>query len=155
MLRFSLKAIFALILTAAVVCAVLFAFSEHVRLATLFVGVLAMPGPLASLAAHGKGRFRIFALGGLAAYGAWFILIGIPGGFFAMNHFGEHLRITLSDFGSSAQATLPGGFGGFGAPLTVPGYLALAWLYAPWFIVLLAGASAVAAHALGSSDPRK
>ena len=149
-MRFSLKAIFGLILVAAIVCGVMFAAPQHIRLAALFVGVLAMPGPLVSLAVFGRGRMRVFAAAGLSAYGAWFVLVGIPGGFYAMNHFSDYVGISLSNFGASLSGAgaMGGGYGGGGmAFVVVPTYLLLSWLYAPWLIVPLAGIAAVACQA--------
>jgi hypothetical protein len=136
MLRFSLKAAFLFILLAALVCTVLFAVPEHVRIAILFLGVLALPGPLAVVARQGGRQSRAFALGGLIAYGAWFVLVGIPAGLFAAQQFGAYMAVPLSSFRSSV---LPGGSGNF----IVPTYLLFAGLYAPWFIVPLAGLASV------------
>ena len=81
MFRFSLLALMSTVVAAAVACAVLFVFPPWLRASALFVGVLAIPGPLYVLYRNGGFAGRSFALGGLVAYAAWFIIVGVPGGF--------------------------------------------------------------------------
>jgi hypothetical protein len=140
--RFSLRAIFALIAAVAVACAVLFAVPEYVRLAILFLGVVAMPGPLAVLARYGSPRLRAFGLGGLVSYAAWLVLVGIPVAFLGMDSIYQYVATPLSAFGYT-----PGPFG-VGPAIVVPSYLVYARLYAPWISVPAAGLASLVIHAL-------
>ena len=81
MLRFSLSALMLTVVAAAIACAVLFVFPPWLRASTLFVGVLAIPGPLYVLIRIGGPSRKAFAQGGFVAYAAWFIVVGVPSGF--------------------------------------------------------------------------
>ena len=140
--RFSLQAIFGLTAVVAVACAVLFAAPEHLRLTILFLGVIAMPGPLAVLARHGAPPMRALGLGGLVAYAAWLVLVGVPGSFFATRELGQYVRVPLSGFGTNIGVAP----GGRLAPLTISSYLVYAGLYAPWIAVPAASIAALAAQ---------
>lgn len=129
--RFSLKAIFGLMAVVAVACAVLFAAPEYLRLTILFLGVIAMPGPLAVLARYGAPHMRAFGLGGLVAYAAWLVLVGVPGSLFAMRELGQYVRVPLSEFGTNTGVAP----GGRLAAMTISSYLVYAGLYAPWIAV--------------------
>jgi hypothetical protein len=86
----------------AVACAVLFAVPEYLRLTILFLGVISMPGPLAVLARYGAPHMRAFGLGGLVAYAAWLVLVGVPDSFFAMRELGQYMAVPLSGFGTNS-----------------------------------------------------
>ena len=138
-LKFSLRAIFALIAVVAVLCTVLFVVPEYIRICILFVGVVTMPGPLVSLAFYGSRELKAFALGALAAYGAWLVLVGVPAAFFAMNHFGEYIGAPLSGYRTTFPIGQPPGVGRGGVVIIVPSYLVYAGLYLPWIGVPFAG----------------
>lgn len=140
--RFSLKAIFGLMAVVAVACAVLFAAPEYLRLTILFLGVIAMPGPLAVLARYGAPHMRAFGLGGLVAYAAWLVLVGVPGSFFAMREFGQYMGVPLSGFGTNIGVAP----GGRRTAMTISSYLVYAGLYAPWIAVPAASIAALGAQ---------
>jgi hypothetical protein len=140
--RFSLKAIFGLMAVVAVACAVLFAVPEYLRLTILFLGVISMPGPLAVLARYGAPHMRAFGLGGLVAYAAWLVLVGVPGSFFAMRELGQYMAVPLSGFGTNIGAAR----GGTPAAVTITTYLVYAGLYAPWIAVPAACIAALGAQ---------
>ena len=135
-LKFSLRAIFALIAVVAVVCTVLFAVPEYIRLSILFVGVVAMPGPLATSAWFGSRESRAFGLGGLVAYVAWLAIAGIPVAILAANELSNLIGVTLSQFGTSI-GRFPGGV--IPGVARVPPYMVYAGLYLPWISVPCAG----------------
>ncbi len=136
--RFSLRALLGFVFLAAIVCAVLFAFPVWLRVSALLVGVLAMPGPLAILARRSEGPARTFGVAGFVAYLAWFIFIGIPGGF-AIATISAPFSGTIEWLGSQPASTTI-------ESLNIPGYLFWAGLYAPWIIVPLAGLTALFIH---------
>src|SRR5262245_11308991 len=107
MFRYSIRTLLALVLIAAVICAVMFAFPLWLRVLVLFVGVLAMPGPLVVMLRGGGPAAKSSALGGLVAYAVWLACIGFPAGFEKSANFGQFWsEITFGGFG--------GGFGGGG-----------------------------------------
>ena len=138
MFRFSLLALMSTVVAAAVACAVLFVFPYWLRASALFVGVLAIPGPLYVLYRNGGFAGRSFALGGLVAYGAWFIIVGVPGGF------GVVTSSTQLNLGSVAYFTDQPFAANIGQNVNLSGYVFFAMLYAPWLIVPLAGLTSLA-----------
>jgi hypothetical protein len=133
MFRFSLLALMSTVVAAAVACAVLFVFPYWLRASVLFVGVLAIPGPLYVLYRNGGFAVQSFALGGLVAYGAWFIIVGVPGGF------GVVTSSTQLNLGSVAYFADQSFAANIGQNVNLSGYVFFAMLYAPWLIVPLAG----------------
>jgi hypothetical protein len=135
--RFSLRTALGFMGVVALGCAVLFAVPEYVRLSVLFVGVLMMPGPLAVMARSGSAPARAFCLAGLVSYAAWFVLIGIPSGFFVVQQFGQYVAVPLTQYGTGLKGL---------ATIVLPTYLVYAGLYAPWIVVPLSGACSLLGH---------
>lgn len=133
--RFSLRAIFGVVLLAAVVCAVLLAFPGWLRVSALLVGVLAMPGPLAIMARSENRLAKTFGVAGFVAYAAWFIVIAVPGGF-AIATLAAPFSGTVVGLSSETASSMI-------EQISIPGYLYWSALYAPWLIVPLAGLTAV------------
>jgi hypothetical protein len=138
MLHYSLRALMLVVLAAAIACAVLFAFPPWLRASALFVGVLAMPGPLYVLYRIGDRSSKAFALGGLVAYVAWFIVVGVPSGF------GIVTASSQTNLGSVVLFADQPLTDTIGVSLNLSGYVFFALLYAPWLIVPLAGFSSMA-----------
>jgi len=149
MFRFSLRAALGLMLVTAIVCTVLFALPEHVFVAVLLVGVIAIPGPLAVGIRHERRWFRVFTRGGLIAYGVWLAIIGIPCGYQAMGQFGGYIGVPLS-----GVRTTMGGIGFGTAVMVVPNYILWTCLYVPWFAVPCAGLLAVIADFIVREPPQ-
>ena len=148
-LKFSLRAIFAATAVVAVVCTVLFVVPEHIRLAILFMGVVAMPGPLAILTRNDSPELRALGLGGIVAYVAWLVLAGIPVGILAANHLDDYIGITWSDYRTIVRPGPPIPGGG----IFVPSYFVQTGLYLPWIGVPCASLLSLACHLLcGSSS---
>ena len=137
MLRFSLSALMLTVLAAAIACAVLFAFPPWLRASTLFVGVLAVPGPLYVLIRIGGRSGKAFAQGGLVAYAAWFIVVGVPCGFGIVTASTQTNLNSILYFADQPLTET------IGATLNLSGYAFFALLYAPWLIVPLAGFSSL------------
>lgn len=137
MARFTVKALLGALALASVAFAVIFAFPPHVRIATLFVGVLVLPGPLVVALRYGAAGARTFALSGLVSYAAWFVVVGIPAGWDAAH------QLDLHGVSLSALATTPSPGGGIlgqpGVSYAIGFYLLYAGLYAPWFVVAFGG----------------
>jgi len=149
MLRFSLGALMLVVLAAGVACAVLFVFPPWLRASALFVGVLAIPGPLFALFRLGSRSGKAFALGGLVAYAAWFIVVGVPCGFGIVTaSMQTNLGSVLSFAEQPPTETI-------GQGLNLSGYVFFALLYAPWLTVLLAGMAAWVVHLLVAKGARK
>jgi hypothetical protein len=137
MARFTVKALLGALALASVVCAVIFAFPPYVRIATLFIGVLVLPGPLIAAVRYGTAWARTFAQSALVSYGAWFVVVGIPAGWHATN------ELDLHGVPLAVLATEPSSSGIIGQPgvsYAISFYLLYAVLYAPWFIVTIGGA---------------
>ncbi len=133
--RFSLRALLALVFFAAIVCAVLLGFSVWLRVSSLFIGVLAMPGPLAILARSGNPSAKTFGVGGFIAYAAWFIVVAVPGGF--------AIATLSASFSGTIKGLADEPVGLTIEQLSFPAYLYWSTFYAPWLIVPLAGVTAL------------
>ena len=141
-LRFSLRTVFVAITVVAFLCMVFFVVPENVRLTILFVGVVAMPGPLAILARSGSTEMRALGLGGIVGYVAWLALAGIPVGILAANHLDDYIGITWSDYRTTVRLGPPMAPGGVFAP----SYFVHAGLYLPWIAVPCASLLSLACH---------
>jgi len=145
MLRFSLCALFGIVLLAAIACAVVLAFPAWLRVATLSIGVLALPGPLVVMLRYGGKGAKSFALGGLAAYVVWLVVVGVPTGFAMMR---SNDPVVIRSVVQMAEVPLSEIF-----KYTVEsGYVLLGVLYAPWLVVMLAGLASLVVYRLISAD---
>jgi hypothetical protein len=138
MWQFTLKALLGTVLVIAVVLAVLFAVPAGIRILALFVGILALPAPLVTMFLSGNVTARSFATGSLIAYAAWFIIVGIPGGFQAITYYSTFMVPVAA----------------LGTPGTVPGYFLFAGLYAPWIVVIAGGLLSVTTRTLVERSSR-
>jgi hypothetical protein len=131
MFRFSLRTLLISIAVLAAIFAVLFAVPEWLRIVTLFIGVLALPGPLVVLSRNGTPASKAFALGGLVSYGVWFVIVGVPCAFHAAAQYEGMMGYSVTGITTKSA--------GFSEGLIVYSYDLFAGLYAPWFVVLMAG----------------
>src|SRR3954454_21967584 len=95
MIRFSLGTLLILIALFAVLFAVVLLVPEWLRIIALFIGVLALPGPLVVMCRHGNPASRAFALGGLVSYGVWFTIVGIPCAFHAAAQYEGMMGVSI------------------------------------------------------------
>jgi len=145
MLRFGLRALFGIVLLAAVACAVVLVLPAWLRVATLFIGVLALPGPLVVMLRYGGRGAKSFALGGLAAYIVWLLVVGVPMGFAMMR---SNDPVVIGSVIQLAELSLPEVF-----KYTVQNaYVLLGVLYAPWLVVMLAGLASLVVYRLISAE---
>jgi hypothetical protein len=147
MLRFSLSTLLILVAVFAIVCAILLMAAEWLRIITLFIGVLALPGPLVVMCRHGNPASRAFALGGLVSYGVWFTIVGIPCAFHAAAQYEGMMGVSIRGITATSN--------GFSEGLIVYSYDLFAGLYAPWFVVFMAGIGSLLVHWLVPSAVTK
>jgi hypothetical protein len=138
MFRFSLATLLILIAVFAAVFAAILLVPEWLRIILLFIGVLALPGPLVVMCRYGTPASRAFALGGLVSYGVWFIIVGVPCAFHAAAQYEGMMGYSVT--GITTRST------GFSEGLIVYSYDLFAGLYAPWFVVLIAGSVSLLIH---------
>jgi hypothetical protein len=138
MIRFSVRTLLAFVLLAAIVCAILFALPEGWKILSLFIGVLALPGPLVVLSRRGTPAGKAFALGGLASYLVWFAMVGLPCGIHAVYQYGEVYIAPIASISTNPNSP--------DAVISVSAYYLFGGLYMPWIIVLVAGIGSVIIH---------
>ena len=138
MFRFSLLTLLILVAICGVVCAILLMAEEWFRIVGLFIGVLALPGPLVVMCRHGNPASRAFALGGLVSYGVWFTIVGIPCAFHAAAQYEGMMGVSIRGVTATSNGTSEG--------LVVYSYDLFAGLYAPWFVVSMAGVGSLLVH---------
>jgi hypothetical protein len=85
-MQFGIRTLLVLTLLAAVACGVFFAAPIVLGMLLLMIATLALAAVLVAGTVYGRGGGRAFAIGGLAAYGAW-VVAGVPIVFVSMTTF--------------------------------------------------------------------
>jgi hypothetical protein len=132
--RYSIRALLAVIAIAAVACSV-FALAPVYRIPALFGMVLLMPAPLVVMLKRGGAVARSFALGGLACYMVWLVVGGLPCAAIMAYRF-VHRGIPDQ---SNIQWEIVEMVGHY-----YPGYVGI---YLPWILVPLGGLLGLVTHA--------
>jgi hypothetical protein len=123
-----------LVATVAVAGFLIWVAPPIVGVPVLMAAVLLIPAPLAVLLRHGGRNAQVFALGSLASYAAWLVISGLPCGGILAYRFMHVGRLSPGDFEWEVGNIL------------LNRYTAYVGLYAPWIVVPLTGAVALAIY---------